>query len=194
VTCRDGFGSMRLMAFALNAVPASITLKGARCTMAPKTVTAAEIAACGGMAPDTRRYWVRKKLLESGAFSEHDAVDTAIAAVLTEGTTTQRSTAAFSALRQRLREEVLAGRSELWVVIPQKGLEFRLAHSADEAAKLAAEMRGARGPVWLVPIGDAIERAKERYARCVAAAEQETGAVRPLRLAGGPRASDRPVG
>lgn len=137
------------------------------------------------MSPETRRNWVRKHcLLEPGPFTQHDAVETAVAAAFTEGTTTQRSTAAFKVLRGDLREEVMAGHIDLWAIVPLKGRRFSLARSATVAAALAAELRGAEGPAWLVPLAAPIKQAQERYLACVASEDAVPGEIQELHGAG----------
>ena len=127
-------------------------------------ISAAEIARCGGMPPATRRQWGNAGLLELGSeLTEHDAIETAVAACLIEATTTQRARKAFEALRADLRQAVLAGNVDLWAIVPEGGREFRLATSDQEALALAGQMLGARGPVWPVSLKQSIADARRRY-------------------------------
>jgi hypothetical protein len=116
------------------------------------------------MGAATRRQWANAGLLQKqGAFGEHDAVETAVAARLIESTTTQRARAAFKALRSELRKAVVAGESDLWIVVPHGGREFALARSDRAALQIAGSLLGPRGPAWVVSISKVIADARERY-------------------------------
>lgn len=127
--------------------------------------TALDIAACGNMSADTRRRWVEVHgLLSSGPFTEHDAIETAVAGLLIARTTTQRAPQAFAAVRSQLRIEVLAGPLDLWAVVPQR-FEPVLVSGRSQATAAAA---AAGTLVWVVALSDAIACARQRYAGCIA--------------------------
>jgi hypothetical protein len=150
--------------------------------MANRSANASDIAACGGMTAATRRYWVGQQLLAAGPeFSEHDAWETAVLVTLIDATTSQRAPEAFLSLRAALRERVIAGRHDLWLVVPRKGRDFVLTTSAADAARRAAKMRGPLGPVWLVSVRDSIDLAKRRYADLEGVETTAGAKVTPLR-------------
>jgi hypothetical protein len=140
-------------------------------------ISATDIALCGGMPPETRRAWARAGVFDGGPFSEHDAVETAVASELISKTTTQRARTALPAIRKELRRVRLAGDSDLWVVVPRQGPYITLVVGADEAALAAASLLL---PVWLVPVAEAIAKAEERYADLISRVSH-TAQVRPLR-------------
>jgi hypothetical protein len=146
--------------------------------MSRRALTSKRLAYCGGMKENTRRRWMNELgLLSTGPeFSEFDAVLTAVAAALVDGSTSHRAPAAFAAIVGDFRRLYLAGRRDLWVVVPESSDEFRLATSASKAATEAA----ASGElVWVVGLKARIELAKERYARSVSGSSDRS--VRVLR-------------
>jgi hypothetical protein len=152
----------------------------------PPRVSAADIARCGRMSSATRRQWALAGLLErGGTLTEHDAVETAVAARLIEATTTQRARAAFRAVRADLRAAVIAGERQLWVIVPHGGQDFALARSDRDALAIAGSLVGPQGPVWTVFIAAAIADAQTRYKQCLEAEGVSGAAVRSLRSADG---------
>lgn len=116
------------------------------------------------MTPDTRRRWAKVlKLLSPGPdFSEFDVVLTAVAAALIDGTTTHRAPEAFSALLPRFRRAYLAGKRDLWIVVPAEGDDFRFAESASRAAVEAARLHGL---AWTIGLKAPVTAAIARYAK-----------------------------
>jgi hypothetical protein len=141
------------------------------------TITASKIAACGGMSEDTRRRWVEvHKLLNPGPeFTEHDAIETGVAAALASRTTTQRAPQVFREFRAQLRREVLAGRTNIWLVVRAK-VGCDVAFSPAAAAK-AAERR--RELTWTVSLHDVIQAARREYASCGGGEQAEVRELRP---------------
>jgi hypothetical protein len=123
-----------------------------------QAITASKIAACGGMSEDTRRRWtdVHKLLSPGPDFTEHDAIETAVATALTDRTTTHRAPEVFRELRAQLRREVFAGRTNIWLVIPAKVGAPKVAHSPGAAARAAARLDGLS---WTVPLDEPIKLA-----------------------------------
>jgi hypothetical protein len=153
--------------------------------MTPSSITATDIANCGGMPPDRRRLWAdRGQLRGEAPFREHDAIETAVAVALTEKTTQQKATTAFEAIRTDLRSYVLSGKASLWALIPERGEDFQLLKSAASAADAAAALSG---PVWLVPLTDVIEQARIKYARRIERLSGVGSDVRQLPSAGAPK-------
>ena len=139
-------------------------------------ISAADIAYCGGMDPDTRRAWMKAGRLGGPPYSEHDAVETAVAAALSAATNTQRAPRALRSFRTELREASLARAADLWAVVPRQGNQFRLVRGAEAAARTTADLGR---PVWIVPLERAVQEARERYAELKAEPRSE-GSVSKL--------------
>lgn len=128
--------------------------------------TGKDIAWCGRMDYERRCAWVKAGLLKRDPpLAEHDAIETAIARALADGTNSQRARRAFAALQEDLRSQLLAGVSDLWAVVPVDGHGFQLAGSASSAALSLAAMRE---PGFIVSLKDPIEQARRRYAQVLA--------------------------
>jgi hypothetical protein len=128
--------------------------------MQTKQITATDIAYCGGMAAARRGGWTKHGLRAQPPFSEFDAVETAVAKMLADKTNQKRATAAFKQLQPELREAVMAGRTQLWAVVPYMGHGVTLATSSAKAFKIAMNTEG---PLWIVALKKGIEIARERY-------------------------------
>lgn len=145
-----------------------------------KSITAKHVAWCGSMKPDTRRRWVKDLgLLGSGPeFSEFDVVLTAVAGAIIDATTSHRAPEAFRALVPDLRQAYVAGKQDLWIVVPVEGDGFRFAESAGRAAGDAAQAGCA---AWTISLRGPISSALARHARLVTGAPAQQGRIRELR-------------
>jgi hypothetical protein len=141
----------------------------------PGKLTAKQISWCGSMDSEQRRRWSSTLgLLDPGPdFSEFDAVLTAVAAALIAGSTSHRAREAFTPLMPAFRTAYLAGRRDLWAIVPKEGKDFRFAESASSAAHQLAQV----GLGWAVPLRDPIERAVDRYAKAL-----DSGPAAPVRV------------
>lgn len=128
--------------------------------MEPKHLTATIIAHCGGMTPARRSAWVKHGLSQHPPFSEFDAIETAVARILSERTTQKRAPEAFRQIQQELRKAIVAGHVRLWAVVPAVGHGSALASSPAKALKLA---EGIDEALWVAPLAKGIELAKTRY-------------------------------
>jgi hypothetical protein len=92
-------------------------------------------------------------------FTPHDAVETAIVAALAEANH-KRGPDAWLAVRSEVREHLMRGSDQLWIVMSARGNLTRVACAAADATDLASE---ARCPVYVVPLGEVITTARERF-------------------------------
>lgn len=125
-------------------------------------VTAASIAACGGVSRDTRRKWTQRMppLVRPGPqFTTHDAIETAIVAALAN-VNHKRGPDAWLAVRNDVRQYVLSGVDELWIVMSAQGNFARVACVTSEATHFAST---ASCPVYVVALGAVISAARERF-------------------------------
>jgi hypothetical protein len=150
---------------------------------------AATIAHCGGWPDERRRGWAERDLLKRAPpFIPHDAVETAVAARLAERTNKNSAPQAWRAVRQEVRELAMAGDDDIWIVLTQAGMS----HAPDARAVSGATAAGAAAAelgtlVWVVPVRDAICRARARFAAAIeGGAQTGSGSVVPhLRDHGG---------
>ena len=130
------------------------------------------------MDPDLRRRWVTDDLLRGTDLTANDAVETAVAEQLRRRTNTHRARAAFRALAPRLREELIAGNADLWVVVGQTGHYFHVTSSAAEAAEYGASVERT---VWILSLGGVIRAARAQYEHLIADSQAtQSAAVHPL--------------
>lgn len=151
-------------------------------------LAATDIAACGGWSGDRRRGWASGQdplLRPAGPFSSYDAVETAIAARLADRTNKNAAPAAWREVRGRVRELVVAGTTDIWLVVSEPGgpgvrgqarIDAHAVAGAAAAARAAAQLQK---PVWIVPIQDAVADAQSRFAELV----PDTGGATVRRLA-----------
>jgi hypothetical protein len=92
-------------------------------------------------------------------FTTHDAIETAIVAALADANQ-KRGPDAWLAVRNDVRQHVLGGAEELWVVMSARGNFARVASAASEAADFAS---AAGCPVYVVPLHGAIAAARRRF-------------------------------
>jgi hypothetical protein len=147
-----------------------------------QSITGKHVAWCGSMKPDTRRRWAKVLgLLAPGPeFSEFDVVLTAVAGALIDATTSHRAPDAFEAVMPDLRRAYVAGKRDLWIVVPVEGDSFRFAESATRAAADAAQ---AGCSAWTISLRGPISAALARYARLVAGTVAKEAGIHELRLA-----------
>lgn len=145
-----------------------------------KSITGKHVAWCGSMNPDTRRRWAKDlRLLAPGPeFSEFDVVLTAVAGALIDATTSHRAPEAFGAVMPDLRRAHVAGKRDLWIVVPLEGDGHRFAESATRAAADAAH---AGCPAWIISLRGPISTALARHARLVAGTVTKEAGVHELR-------------
>jgi hypothetical protein len=125
-------------------------------------IPARRVAACGHVSPDTWRKWATHDppLVRNGpSFTSHDAVEAAIVGVLSR--TNQKLAAdAWLAVRAPVREHLLAGADDLWLVV---GAQGALAVVSKGAARAAVAASKAGEPVYMLPLRAAIKDARERF-------------------------------
>jgi hypothetical protein len=145
-----------------------------------KSITGKHVAWCGSMKPDTRRRWAKDLgLLAPGPeFSEFDVVLTAVAGAIIDATTSHRAPEAFGAVVPNLRRAYVAGKRDLWIVVPVEGDGFRFAESAARAAGDAAQ---AGCSAWTISLRGPISAALARHARLVAGTLAEKAGIHELR-------------
>lgn len=93
-------------------------------------------------------------------FTPHDAIETAIVALLAD-TNQKRAADAWLAVRNEVRQLILSGYESLWLVMSAQGSYTRLAKDTEDTATFAA---AADGPVYVVHLTPAIEKARSRFA------------------------------
>jgi hypothetical protein len=132
-------------------------------------VRAAAIAACAGCTDPRRRDWADAGLLrKKPPFQPHDAAETAILYTLAKRTNKNSAPQAWRAVRHEVRQLVMSGKTDLWIVMTKGGQSFpseaRVVDGAADAAEVAEELGGL---VWLVHVADAMYKAKERFEKLV---------------------------
>jgi hypothetical protein len=148
---------------------------------------ASAIAHCAGCTDERRRDWADVGLLrKKPPLQPHDAAETAILLTLANRTNKNTAPQAWRAVRQEVRQLALAGKADIWIVMTKGGQshpsEARAVDGAAAAGRAADEL-GAL--VWVVPVGDAIRVAKERFAKLIESEAPASGKVTPLRARGG---------
>ena len=104
-------------------------------------------------------------LVRSGPqFTTHDAIETAIVAALANANH-KRGPDAWLMVRSEVRQHVLSGIDDLWIVMGAQGNFGRVACGASEAASLAS---AANEPVYVVELVQAIQDARKRFSEEVA--------------------------
>jgi hypothetical protein len=142
---------------------------------AAPAITAASIAACGGVSSDTRRKWALRKppLVRPGPqLMTHDAIETAIVAALAN-VNHKRGPDAWLVVRNDVRQHVLSGSDDLWIVMSTHGNFARVACDASDASHCAIT---AGGPVYVVALASVIASAREQFDEEVARLASKTGA------------------
>jgi hypothetical protein len=150
---------------------------------APHSMTAASIAACGGVSPDTRRKWTMRTtpLVRSGPqFTPHDAIETAIVAALANANH-KRAPDAWLSVRNDVRQHILGGSDELWIVMSAQSSFAQAARTASEVVRTAS-LDG--GPVYVVSLIKVIADARRRFDAEVArvARKSPTAAAKVRRM------------
>lgn len=127
-------------------------------------VPAARVAACAGVTGDARRKWAARQpsLLRAGPnFTSHDAVETAIVALIAK-TNQKRGPEAWLSVRGVVRERLLEGTDDLWLVMSAQSTFAQIATDAAEAAHVGSSLDE---PVHIVGLTSAIKTARSRFDR-----------------------------
>lgn len=146
-------------------------------------ISASAVARCAGVDPARRSKWASggNPLVRPGpGFTEHDAVETAVLAALARANQ-KLARDAWLAVRRELRTLVLAGGSDIWLLLSMSGHGHGVTASAATAAEFAAE---SAEPYRVLRVGDQIAEARHRFAREVAKlARQSTTGIAGVRRA-----------
>jgi hypothetical protein len=128
-------------------------------------ITASDIAWCAQVDRARREQWASAgRLKRDPPFTEHDAMEAAIAFSLArEGVSQKAATTAWEAVRGDVQRLLIAGEREIWVVVSAAGRRaWALASAATAAQRAVGE-----GPCWTVATAAATEQACIRYAELV---------------------------
>jgi hypothetical protein len=144
-------------------------------------LTLEDMAWCAGVAAPRLRSWAAtSRLKHDPPFTEHDAVEAAIAfSLVKKGVSQKTAPGAWKAIRPHVRTLLLAGTDDPWVVV---GADGPLAEVCPDAAS-AAEAASRLGRCWLFPLRAIIDSARGRYASLTVALDPKAGEVAPIRAA-----------
>jgi hypothetical protein len=124
-------------------------------------ITATDIAWCAQVERARRERWADAgRLKRDPPFTEHDAMETAIAFCLTRGGVSQKAaTVAWEAIQRDVQRLLIAGERDIWVVASAQGP--RAWAVAD--AQAAAQRADGQGRCWVVATGPVAAEARARY-------------------------------
>jgi hypothetical protein len=140
-------------------------------------VPAADIAWCAGVSAQRRHDWAHAgRLKVSGPFTEHDAVETAIAFHLAHEISQKVATKAWAVVHRDVQRLLVAGSKDIWIIAAAKGPRHRAVAGAVAAAEAVAEMRA---PCWLIPTAAVAAEARTRFGE-IRQPSRASGTVRQL--------------
>jgi hypothetical protein len=144
-------------------------------------VLATDIAWCGQVDRARRERWASKQWLKKEPpFTEHDAVETAIAFSLSRRGISQKAAAlAWRAVQRDVQRLLIAGERSLWIVVSAEGPRAWATPDAGAAAQRAE----GQGRCWIVNTETAADEARARYAELATKAPQAKGHLASLRQA-----------
>jgi hypothetical protein len=142
-------------------------------------ITAKDIAWCAQVDRARRERWAADgRLKREPPFTEHDAVETAIAFSLARrGVSQKAASRAWRQIQAEVQRLLIAGERSVWVVVSADGPRAWALADASEAAELAA----GQGRCWLVATGEIAKEARDRYAELAARATPASGHVTHLK-------------
>lgn len=128
----------------------------------PGEVTAKDIAWCGQVDRGRREKWASAGRLKADApFTEHDAVETAVAFSLARhGVSQKAATTAWELIRPEMQRLLLSGTVRVWAVVSADGPRAWVASDGESAARRAH----LGGRCWVVDCSAAVAEARRRYA------------------------------
>jgi hypothetical protein len=152
---------------------------------ASAAVTAAEIAYCAGALDTWRHNWATQhRLKQKPPFTEHDAVETAIAHHLATVVSQKLAPKAWDLLRSQI-QALIVSQSDIWIVLAKAGPRHSVVPDAAAAARHAAQL----GECRILDMTEPIREARARYRELLEVARRRVGSggasVRKLRSAGG---------
>jgi hypothetical protein len=142
-------------------------------------ITAKDIAWCGQVDRARRERWVSAgQLKRDPPFTEHDAMETAIAFSMARSGVSQKvAAAAWRAIQPEVQRLLIAGERRIWLVLSADGP--RAAAVADAGA--AAQAAHGNGRCWVVETDEMVAEARSRYEELAAQAAPAEGRVTLLR-------------
>jgi hypothetical protein len=131
-------------------------------------ITAKDIAWCAQVDRARRERWASAGRLKADPpFTEHDAVETAIAfAPARRGVSQKAAAVAWDLIRTDVQRHLIAGELDIWIVISVDGPRAWAVVGPDAAA---LKVDG-NGRCWLVATDSTVGEARARYAELVARA------------------------
>jgi hypothetical protein len=144
-------------------------------------IPAKHIAWCGGVQASRRAKWARTTkdrpaLVRPGPlFTSHDAVETAVVAALAK-VNQKVATAAWLAIRGDVRERLLAGDSDLWVLMSSDGPSHCIVQGATEAAETADSLGEA---LWTLRLAAQIGMSRQRFETVLASHRRSASSADP---------------
>jgi hypothetical protein len=141
-------------------------------------ITATDIAWCAQVDRARRASWATDgSFKRQPPFTEHDALETAIAFSLTRGGVSQKiARTAWGLIRSEVKRLLIAGEREIWVVVSMGGPRAWAFASAEGAASRAA----GEGPCWIVATSEAVQEARVRYGQLTAQIASAPGGIARL--------------
>jgi hypothetical protein len=129
-------------------------------------ITAKDIAWCAQVDRARRERWASAGRLKSDPpFTEHDAVETAIAfAPARRGVSQKAAAVAWDLIRPDVQRLLIAGELDIWIVISVEGPR---AWAVAGPGAAALQVDGS-GRCWLVATDSAVGEARARYAELIA--------------------------
>jgi hypothetical protein len=142
-------------------------------------ITATDIAWCADIDRARRERWASAgRLKRDPPFTEHDAMETAIAFSLACNRVSQKAAAAaWTAIQQEVQRLLIAGERRIWVVISAEGPWASAVADAGSAARAA----DGKGRCWIVDTTAMVAEARSRYVEVAARAAPADGHVTPIR-------------
>jgi hypothetical protein len=138
-------------------------------------ITAKDIAWCAQVDRARRERWASAGRLKADPpFTEHDAVETAIAfAPARRGVSQKAAAVAWDLIRADVQRLLIAGERDIWIAISVEGPR---AWAVAGPGAAALQVDGS-GRCWLVATDSAVGEARARYAELVA---RGTPVLRPV--------------
>jgi hypothetical protein len=129
-------------------------------------ITAKDIAWCAQVDRARRERWASAGRLKADPpFTEHDAVETAIAfAPARRGVSQKAAAVAWDLIRPDVQRLLIAGELDIWIVISVEGPR---AWAVAGPGAAALQVDGS-GRCWLVATDSAVGEARARYAELIA--------------------------
>jgi len=142
------------------------------------TIKAKDIAWCARVTRARRERWASAGRLKADPpFTEHDAVETAIAFSLArQGVSQKQASIAWGMIQAQIQSLLIAGERDIWIVVSAEGPRAWALPGGDAAASQAA----LDGRCWIVNTRESAEEARVRYAELAARYGAADGVVAQL--------------